>query len=120
MKYFSSLIICLGLLAFGCADKAAREGEVSHDTEHAHDVAHEHDTEHDTGSETTSAMAHNAATEGTTVEEGVENQSAATYRQRVRTPTGLQEVEVTPIWANYHGKKARFIHMVRTDVPAEM
>ena len=55
-----------------------------------------------------------------TVEEGVENQSTATFWQRVRTPTGPQEVEVTPIWANYHGKKARFVHMVRTDVPAEM
>ena len=43
---------------------------------------------------------------------GVELQSTDTFRQRIRTPLGPQEVDITPFWADYHGKKARFTHMV--------
>ncbi len=43
---------------------------------------------------------------------GVESQSTDTFRQRIRTPLGPQEVDITPFWADYYGKKARFTHMV--------
>ncbi len=49
----------------------------------------------------------------------VNAQCTKTYRQRVITPEGEKEVDITPVWADYKGEKARFSHMVLVPVRVE-
>ena len=53
------------------------------------------------------------------VETTVRTKSTNTFRQWVRTPTGPQEVDITPVWAEYRGKKARFTCMVPVTAEVE-